>query len=112
MKKDKDIVFPDIDEVMLGQDDDLRPIDEMLNIDEVEIKIDLQKVENLGNQSNLDKDYFFVREKLIHSLQKGEWILDNILKMAQMMESGKDYKVASQILQTMFEGSKALMYLH
>lgn len=110
MKKN-DYGFPDINEVQLG-DDDTQSVSEVLNIDEVELNIDLQEVLNLDEQQNLNNDYLFVREKIIHSIQKGELILDNILKMAQMMESGKDYKVASQVLQMIFEGSKSLMEFH
>ena len=91
-------IFPDINNVEMG-DDELKPVGEFLDIDEVELKIELEEVVDTGNRSNLDKDFTFIRTKLIHSIQKGEVILDNILKMAQMMEaSSKDYKTASTIL--------------
>lgn len=104
-------VFPDLN-LNDAINDEFKSIEETLNIDEVELNIDLLEVKNESDKVNFEDDYTFIRTKLIHSIQKGDYILDVILKRAQMMEVFKDYKVASQLLQSICEGSKTLMDLH
>ena len=72
-----------------------------------ETKSEIVKVES--DNEGLDSDFGFARNNIKNLLQKSDYAIDNLLKVAEESEHPRAYEVAANLIKTMADLNKDLL---